>query len=195
MAMVVFTLGLFIHNFNYLFMDSHGVIFHSNPQLLTHSATKYLNEILRLTKSCSGGKKDPSILCESTEGPYKLNWAWYSNVHLNIKLTLQDINSNSSCFSRHSYQEPDSSTFSIGSQLIDRDQLFRAFPQSMKILPNLGSVAHDHRREITGVQYFLNCLGDSEFSHFSFPWGLLRALKILMCTEISPKEGNIFHTF
>lgn len=100
MAMVVFTLGLFTHNFNYLFMDSHGVIFHSDPQLLKHSATKYLNEILRLTKSCSGGKKDPSILCESTEGTYKLNWAWYSNVHLNIKLPLQDINSNSSCFSR-----------------------------------------------------------------------------------------------
>lgn len=100
MAMVVFTLGLFTHNFNYLFTDSHGVIFHSDPQLLKHSPTKYLNEILRLTKSCSGGKKDPSILCESTEGTYKLNWARYSNVHLNIKLPLQDINSNSSCFSR-----------------------------------------------------------------------------------------------
>lgn len=156
MAMVVFTLGLFTHNFNYLFTDSHGVIFHSDPQLLKHSPTKYLNEILRLTKSCSGGKKDPSILCESTEGTYKLNWARYSNVHLNIKLPLQDINSNSSCFSRHSFQEPDSSAFLIGSQIIEWDQLFRAFPQPMKILPNLGSVEHDHGREIIGVQYFFN---------------------------------------
>lgn len=68
-------LGLFIYNFNYLFMNSHGVIFHSDPQLVTRSAAKYLNEILRLTKSCSEGKKDLSIVCESTARTHKLNQA------------------------------------------------------------------------------------------------------------------------
>lgn len=75
MIIVVVMLRLFIYNFNYLFIDLHDVIFHSDPNLVTHSATKYLNEILKLTKSCSEGKKDLSIIWESTESTYKLNQA------------------------------------------------------------------------------------------------------------------------
>lgn len=100
MAMVVFTLGLFIHNFNYLFMNSHGVIFHSEPQLVTLSATKYLNEILRYTKSCREGQKDLSVLIGSTERTYRLNQACCPRAHLNVKLTHPDRSSHSSCFSK-----------------------------------------------------------------------------------------------
>lgn len=84
--MVVFTLGLVIHNFNYLLMNSHGIIFHSVPQLVIHSATKYLNEILRFTKSCREGQKDLSILPGSTEHTYRINQASYPKAHLKVKL-------------------------------------------------------------------------------------------------------------
>lgn len=132
-------LGLFIHSFNYLSMDPHGVIFHSDPQLVTYSAAKYLNEILGLTKSCSQGKKDLSVVCESTSGTYKLNQPWYSNAHLNIKLILQYINSNSSCFSRKTFQKLIFSSSSISSQVMEQNQLPRALSQSIKIFPKFGS--------------------------------------------------------
>lgn len=103
MAMVVFTLGLFIHNFNYLFMNSREIIFHSDPQLVTHSATKYLNEILRFTKSCREGQKDLSILCESTEHTYRLNQAWCPKAQLKVKLTQRYKSSHFSCFSKPTF--------------------------------------------------------------------------------------------